>query len=249
MTYSPYEPAPPDPGERWSLNLPLAIGVVFVFLVAVIAWVVISSSRENDDGAAPPPTPPDVTATTIGAGPPIDPSATTAPSTSSTTPPLLPETTVAGAVTSPSAPPATAPPPTAPAATEPTPTPTPTPTTPVAPGDTVPGDLAVVGAPMARPVCQGEYITIIASAIGDQATAAGIRRVLDQYPDASYLRTDQSCDSLAQASASGEPIYVVFFGPFPEASDACASRSKGPSDAYAKQLVSGTGVSGAVSCG
>jgi len=251
MTYSPYEPAPPE-RDGWNLNLPLAIGVVFVFLVGVIAWVIVSSNRA-DDGTAPPPTPPTV-GSTVPSGPPIDANTTTTAVTSTTTPPLMPTTTVPGGT-------ATVPP-TAPAdptattvaSAEPTPTPVPTaapaPTTttePRAPGDTVPGDLGVEGVDMAEPVCGGEYITIIASAIGDQASAVGIGRILDEYPGSSYLRTDQACSSLSQSS-QGQPIYVVFFGPYPMASDACAARADGPSDAYAKQLLDSGGVTGAVDC-
>lgn len=245
MTYSPYEPAPPE-RDGWNLNLPLAIGVVFVFLVGVVAWVIVSANR--DDGSAPPPTPPSV-ATTVPSGPPIDPNTTTSVATSTTTPPLMPPTTPAGSATVPPTP--TAPPgpdtPTTTAAPTTTVPAAVTTTTPPAPGDTVPGDLGVPGADMTRPVCGGEYITIIASAIGDQATSTSIRRVLDQYPDAKYLRTDQACESLSQSS-QGQPIYVVYFGPFPEASDACAARADGPTDAYAKQLVNGQGVTGAVDC-
>ena len=41
------------PGERWNVNLPAVIGVVFVFLVGVIVWVVVASGS-GDDGAVHP---------------------------------------------------------------------------------------------------------------------------------------------------------------------------------------------------
>ena len=40
------------PGERWNVNLPAVIGVVFVFLVGVIVWVV-AASGSDDNGALP----------------------------------------------------------------------------------------------------------------------------------------------------------------------------------------------------
>jgi hypothetical protein len=250
MTYSPYEPAPPPPGERWSLNLPVAIGVVFVFLVAVIAWVIVSSSDDDGDLVIDTSS---TTSTTIESGPPIVP-------TSTTTPPLLPTTTIAGTpvpagTTVPGA--TVAPGPTTPAAPPPPPAPTTT-TTPgptttlepiptVPPGQTVPGDLAVPGYAMQQPPCNGSYITILASAVGDQATAEGILEVLEQYPNSNYLRTDQACRSL-NPEADGQPIYVVYFGPFAEASDACIARAQGPQGAYARELTNGHGHEETVNC-
>lgn len=111
----------------------------------------------------------------------------------------------------------------------------------------MPGDLAVPGVPMQRPPCDGSFITILASAIGDQATGPGIAAVLDTYPGANYLRTDQSCRSLSQ-DADGDPIYVVFFGPFAFASDACAARADGPADAYARELSDDLGPDHSVDC-
>jgi hypothetical protein len=37
--------------------------------------------------------------------------------------------------------------------------------------------------------------------------------VLNQYPGSNYLRTDVTCSSLTPSS-NGQPIYVVYFGPF-----------------------------------
>jgi serine/threonine-protein kinase len=97
------------------------------------------------------------------------------------------------------------------------------------------GDLAIDGYPMQQPPCDGGFITIIASAVGEQATAYVIEAVLEQYPGSNYLRTDQTCSSL-NPSVNGQPIYFVFFGPFPFASDACAARADGTEGSYARQL-------------
>lgn len=88
---------------------------------------------------------------------------------------------------------------------------------------------------MQRPGCDGGFITVLASPIGGQATAESLAAVLDQYSGSNYLRTDETCSSL-NASSGGEPIYVVYFGPFAEAIDACAARADGPDGAYARQL-------------
>jgi len=244
MAY-PYEPAPDD-GDGWSLNLPVAIGVVFVFLVIVVAWVIVSGNGDDgDDLAIISTTVP--TESTVGSGPPVTPAA---PPT--TSPPLMPATvpptaTPATAVPGTAAPGTAAPGTAAPVPPTPTAAPASTTTAPAGGPATVPGDLGIDDHPMAEPVCEGEYITILASAIGDDATAAGIQQVLDEFPQSSYLRTDQACTSLAQ-SHEGQPIYVVFFGPFPVPEDACAARAKGTPDAYAKQLTNSGGATGAVRC-
>jgi len=90
---------------------------------------------------------------------------------------------------------------------------------------------------MLQPTCDGSYITVLASPIGGQATTASLASVLDTYPGSNYLRTDQACPSLSQ-SQNGQPIYVVFLGPFAVDSDACTARSEGPDGAYARRLSS-----------
>lgn len=90
---------------------------------------------------------------------------------------------------------------------------------------------------MLQPTCDGSFITVLASPIGDQATPASLTSVLDTYPGSSYLRTDQTCPSLTQ-SQDGQPIYVVFLGPFAVDTDACTARAEGPEGAYARQLSS-----------
>ena len=100
---------------------------------------------------------------------------------------------------------------------------------------------------MQRPPCDGGFITVLASPIGDQATAGGVAAVLDQYPGSNYLRTDQTCPSLSPSSG-GEPIYVIFYGPFAFDSDACAARADGPDGAYARQLSDDLGPDHTVAC-
>ncbi len=211
--------------------MPAVIGVVFVFLVGVVIWVIASSGDGDDAGSVVGPDDSQVTTspppTSDGIG------TTTAPTSAPTT--AAPSTTVA---------PSTAP--TTTSTTAPTTTP-PVTAAPDAGDDAVPGDLGVAGRAMQRPPCDGSYITVLASAIGDQASAAGMAAVLEQYPGSNYLRTDQSCPSLSPSSG-GEPIYVVFFGPFAFDSDACAARADGPDDAYARQLSDDVGPDHSVTC-
>jgi serine/threonine-protein kinase len=227
MTAPRYGAPPSPPGERWNVNYPAIIGVIFVFLLGVIVWVIATGGDNNggadgevDTPAVPSPTdaPADASAspgtTTPAPMPSSVPSATD--DTSSTTPPSSPTPEVTAA--------------------------------PSAGPDAVAGDLGIAGRPMQRPGCDGAFITILASAVGEQATAGGIANVLESYPGSNYLRTDQTCPSLNPA-VDGKPIYVVYFGPFAFDSDACAARAEGPEGAYARILSSELGPDHGVPCG
>lgn len=218
----------PATGERWNVNMPAVIGVVFVFLLAVVIWVIASAGDGDDPAAdgAPIATPDATASTSTSTAPPVTESAT-----GTTTPAPMPATTEPGQTTTSTSAPTTAPPTTeAPPATA-----APATTAPGSDSGTVPGDLGVPGRPMQQPPCDGSFITVLASPIGDQATAASLEAVLDDYPGSNYLRTDQTCPSLTPSSG-GEPIYVVFLGPFSVESDACTARSSGPEGSYARQL-------------
>jgi hypothetical protein len=218
----PANGAPTPTGERWNVNMPAVIGLVFVFLVGVIVWVVMSSGGD-DAASGSTSTSPTVTSS-AGDGATID---SSTPGT--TTPAPMPDPSAVATTTS---------------------IDSPLPPVTTAPGSedgAVPGDLAVPGRPMMRPGCDESFITVIASAVGDQATAAGIANVLETYPRSEYLRTDQTCPSLTP-DIDGEPIYVVYFGPFAYASDACAARSQGPEGAYARRLSTEVGPDHGVPC-
>jgi serine/threonine-protein kinase len=202
--------------------MPAVIGVVFVFLVGVIVWVVASSG--GDDEAT---VPSDPSTTSVAAGETTVVGATTL----TTTPAPMPDLTNVTSTTVAPAAPSTVPVTTAPGAVD----------------GAVPGDLAIPGRPMQQPPCDGGYITILASAVGDQATAVGIGQVLETYPRSEYLRTDQTCPSL-RASVDGAPIYVVYLGPFAVDTDACAARAEGPEGAYARILSTDLGPDHGVPC-
>lgn len=241
MTY--YETSGPGgPGERWNVNLPAVIGVVFVFLVGVIVWVIASGGDDDDPGATDAPT--TTVAVVDGTASTVDPGAVTTtpamPGATSTT--TVPETTTTSSTST-----TTTSTTSTTSSTTVAPTTVPVTTAPGADDGAVPGDLGIRGRPMQRPTCDGSFITIVASAVGDQATPDGIAAVLDAYPDSNYLRTDQTCSSL-RPDVDGEPIYVVYFGPFAFDTDACAARAEGPDGAYAKELSDDVGPEQVVEC-
>ena len=218
--------------------MPAVIGVVFVFLVGVVIWVIASSGDGDDAAPVGGPIVSDVAtsvqpATSDGSG------VTTTPLATSPTP--LPSTS-----STPSTAPTTAPA-TTPSTTTSTTAPPPVTAAPEAGDDAVAGDLGVPGRAMQQPACDGSFITVLASPIGDQATADGVAAVLEQYPGSNYLRTDQTCPSL-NPSSGGQPIYVIFLGPFAFDSDACAARADGPDGAYARQLSDEVGPDHSVNC-
>ena len=79
--------------------------------------------------------------------------------------------------------------------------------------DVAPDEYWIDGYEMAMPVCDGSFITIIMG-----AGAGGIIKGVTANPGASYLRTDITCASLnptfSSGSLKGEPIYVLFYGPY-----------------------------------
>ena len=79
--------------------------------------------------------------------------------------------------------------------------------------DVAPEEYWIDGYEMAQPACDGSFITIIMG-----AGAGGIVSGVTANPGASYLRTDITCASLnptfSSGSLEGQPIYVLFYGPY-----------------------------------
>jgi len=100
-----------------------------------------------------------------------------------------------------------------------------------------PDDLRIDGHLMTRPPCDGSYIVAVGASISasEVRNRANVTRLLHKYPGASYLINDQTCDSL-WPSVDGNPIYLVYFGPFATKGEACDARSDGPKDAYVRPL-------------
>ena len=100
-----------------------------------------------------------------------------------------------------------------------------------------PNDLEIAGVAMTQPKCDGSYITAVGASVSSSnaRNKANIARLLKRYPGSSYLRNDQTCDSL-WPEADGAPIYVVYFGPYATKSEACDARDLGPKGAYVRPL-------------
>ena len=62
---------------------------------------------------------------------------------------------------------------------------------------------------MSYPNCNGQGIVVLGNVTTPGMYAAGVQRLLDAHHGAYYLRTDQTCPSLRQATAEGNPIYAV----------------------------------------
>ena len=117
------------------------------------------------------------------------------------------------------------------------------------PAVAVPNDLGIVGAEITRPACDGSYITAVGASISssEPRNRINIARLLRRYPGSSYLRNDQTCDSL-WPSAKGVPIYIVYFGPFATKAEACDARDLGPAGAYVRPLDDGVAYTTKVHC-
>lgn len=79
--------------------------------------------------------------------------------------------------------------------------------------DVAPEEYWIDGYEMAKPACDGSFITIVMG-----AGAGGIIKGVTANPGVSYLRTDITCASLnptfSSGSLEGEPIYILFYGPY-----------------------------------
>ncbi|OUC76245.1 serine/threonine-protein kinase [Gordonia lacunae] len=111
----------------------------------------------------------------------------------------------------------------------------------------VPGDLGL-SVPMTRPVCDGTGIVVVANATAPGNYPDEVQSYLNQYPGASYLRTDQSCPSLRQRYDDGSAIYTVYYVAGPTQDEVCSLKSRlGPS-AYGKWLDTVSDPSAQIAC-
>ena len=79
-------------------------------------------------------------------------------------------------------------------------------------------------------------IVVIESVFSPGGYAADVQRLLDTHPGASWLRTDQSCPSLRQATEIGDPIYAVYRVAGYTEADICAGVRAEGGGAYGKWL-------------
>ncbi|MCZ0731249.1 serine/threonine-protein kinase [Mycolicibacterium iranicum] len=99
----------------------------------------------------------------------------------------------------------------------------------------LPGDLGLA-TPISRPACNGQGIVVLGNVTTPGQYPSGVQRLLNLHPGASYLRTDQSCPSLRQASDEGNPIYAVYRTAGSGLAQLCAAVRAAGGDAYGKIL-------------
>ena len=117
-----------------------------------------------------------------------------------------------------------------------------------APAPTGPsGDLGLA-TPMSRPSCNGQGIVVLGNVTTPGLYREGIQALLDVYPSASYLRTDQSCPSLRQATEEGNPIYTVYRATGRTSSQLCSAVRAMGGDSYGKWLDTSTDPAYIVPC-
>ncbi|BBY29267.1 serine/threonine-protein kinase [Mycolicibacterium sediminis] len=98
-----------------------------------------------------------------------------------------------------------------------------------------PGDLGLRTV-MSSPYCNGQGIVVLGNVTTPGMYESGVQRLLDLNPGASYLRTDQSCPSLRQASDEGNPIYAVYRTAGSSTAQVCSAVRAAGGDAYGKWL-------------
>lgn len=199
-----------SPGTSFNRGAVVALAVAALLAVGFIAFVGAKLAQQTSPQQS--------------AGTPGSPVATWDEREPSAIPPPRTKTVTETATINP--PPVSPPPP--PPRQPPPPRPAPAPSAPV-------GDLGL-RTPMSRPLCNGQGIVVLGNITTPGQYAQGIQDLLNKYPGASYLRTDQSCPSLRQADDEGDPIYAVFrLAGFSESEVCRAVRAVG-GGAYGKWL-------------
>lgn len=93
-----------------------------------------------------------------------------------------------------------------------------------------------VSVPMSHPPCDGSGIVVLANSVTPGRYDAEIQGLLNNFPGASYLRTDESCLSLRQHDDAGNAIYTVYRPAGRTVADICAAVRAAGRDAYGKWL-------------
>ena len=102
---------------------------------------------------------------------------------------------------------------------------------------------------LSRPSCDGTGIVVLGSATTPGRYREDISRLLNEFPGASYLRTDISCPSLRRATTAGDPIYAVFRFAGRSKAEVCAAVAAAGRNAYGKWLDSTSDPNKGISCG
>jgi hypothetical protein len=105
-----------------------------------------------------------------------------------------------------------------------------------------------VSIPMSHPPCDGSGIVVLGSAVTPGRYDSDVQRMLSTFPGSAYLRTDQSCPSLRQATEAGDPIYAVYRVAGPTQAQVCTAVRAAGSGAYGKWLDTTTDPTSIVPC-
>ncbi|MFC4753394.1 hypothetical protein [Dietzia aurantiaca] len=101
---------------------------------------------------------------------------------------------------------------------------------------------------MTRPACDGREIVELYSAVTPGDYAQEIASALEQYPGASYLRTDMACPSLRQRDENGNVIYAVYRHSGYSKQELCSDVRSAGSTAYGRWLDTTSDPSVLVTC-
>ncbi|MDV7198951.1 DUF1942 domain-containing protein [Rhodococcus kroppenstedtii] len=114
-------------------------------------------------------------------------------------------------------------------------------------GRTTRGDLDLA-TPMTVPSCDGTGIVVLYSATAPGSYEQEVSEQLSRNSGAQYLRTDNSCSSLRQATAEGNAIYAVYRVAGRTKSEVCAAVGAAGGGAYGKWLDETTDPSYIIPC-
>lgn len=109
------------------------------------------------------------------------------------------------------------------------------------------GDLGL-SIPMTLPRCNGQGIVVLGNVTTPGLYESGVQQLLNMFPGASYLRTDQSCPSLRQATEEGNPIYTIYVPAGGTQRQICAAVRSAGGDSYGKWLDTTTDASYIIPC-
>lgn len=104
------------------------------------------------------------------------------------------------------------------------------------PAGSVRGDLDLPSTTISAPSCDGTGIVVLYSATNPSTYKEEIAAQLSANPGASYLRTDNVCPSLRQATAEGNAIYAVCRTAGRTETEVCTAVTASSGDAYGKWL-------------
>lgn len=99
-----------------------------------------------------------------------------------------------------------------------------------------------------QPACDGRGIVVLGSATTPGAYREDVSALLQQYSGSGYLRTDETCPSLAQQTDAGDPIYAVYRPAGDSRQSICAEVREAGGEAYGKRLDETTEPTSVVDC-